>query len=220
MAESIRIILCDDHTVVRAGLRRVLEEQEDLEVVAEAGTAAEAVARAGELHPDVVVMDLGLPDASGIYATGSVLRASPSSAVLVLTVHDDIGYLRRAFAAGATGYLVKDAADTDLVTAVRALAAGGAHVHPRLGAALMRPDPSPAALAGPGGELSDREIEVLRLIALGLTNTEIAERLVVSVRTVESHRSHIQTKLGVRSRAKLVSLARDAGLLEEPTNGP
>ncbi|WP_108665329.1 response regulator transcription factor [Euzebya rosea] len=220
MAETIRIILCDDHTVVRAGLRRVLEEQEDLEVVAEAGTAAEAIARAGELHPDVVVMDLGLPDASGIDATDAVLRSSPGSTVLVLTVHDDIGYLRRAFAAGATGYLVKDAADSDLVTAVRALAAGGEHVHPRLGAALMRPDASPAALAGPGGELSNREIEVLRLIALGFTNTEIAEQLVVSVRTVESHRSHIQTKLGVRSRAKLASLAREAGLLEQPTNGP
>lgn len=215
MADVIRVVLCDDHTVVRSGLRRVLEEQADLEVVAEAGTAAAAVQRAAESHPDVVVMDLGLPDASGIDATRRVRDASPSTAVLVLTVQDDVGYLRQAFAAGATGYLVKDAADTELVAAVRTVAAGGRHVHPRLGAALMGPEPSAAALAGPGGELSDREVEVLKHIALGLTNAEIAERLYVSVRTIETHRAHIHQKLGVRSRAGLVASARDAGLLTD-----
>lgn len=130
-------------------MRRVLEEQADLEVVAEAGTAAAAVQRTAESHPDVVVMDLGLPDASGIDATRRVRDASPSTAVLVLTVHDDVGYLRQAFAAGATGYLVKDAADPELVAAVRTVAAGGRHVHPRLGAAAVGPEPSAAALAGP-----------------------------------------------------------------------
>ncbi len=215
MTDAINILLCDDHTVVRAGLRRVLEEQSDLTVVAEAGTAAEAVERAGELNPDVVVMDLGLPDASGIDASRRIIEANPGIAVLVLTVHDDVGYIRRAFEAGATGYLVKDAADTELVTAVRAVAAGDEHVHPRLGAALMKPEPSAATLSGPGGELSERETEVLQLIALGLTNAEIAERLTLSVRTIESHRSHIHQKLGIRTRAELVGFARDAGLLAE-----
>lgn len=217
MAEVIRVVLCDDHAVVRAGLGRVLEEQADLHVVAEVGTAADAVERAQDLQPDVVVMDLGLPDASGIEATRRVREVSPDTAVLVLTVHDDVAYLRRAFDAGATGYLVKDAADTDLVSAVRAVAAGGEHVHPRLGAALVHSGVASAWLAGPGGELSERETEVLGLVALGLTNNEIAERLYVSVRTVEAHRSHIHQKLGTRSRAELVRAARDAGLLaDEP----
>lgn len=215
VAEVIRILLCEDHTVVRAGLRRVLEEHPDLVVVAETGTAAAAVDRTAELRPDVVVMDLGLPDANGIDATRQIRQVSTGTAVLVLTMHDDLAYLRRAFAAGAKGYLVKDAADTELVTAVRTLARGGEHVHPRLGAALMRPEPAGETLGGPGGDLSDREIEVLQLIALGLTNAEIAERLFVSVRTVESHRSHINQKLNLRTRAELVSAARHAGLLTD-----
>lgn len=220
-AEVIRILLCEDHTVVRSGLRRVLEEHSDLVVVAETGTAATAVERAQELYPDVAVMDIGLPDANGIDATRQIREVSAGTAVLVLTMHDDVGYLQRAFKAGAKGYLVKDAADTDLVTAVRTLAAGGEHVHPRLGAALMRPEPSAAMLGGPGGDLSDREIEVLQLIAFGLTNAEIAERLYVSVRTVESHRSHINHKLNLHTRAELVSVARDAGLLiDDNLQGP
>lgn len=212
MDEPIRVLLCDDHTIVRAGLRRVLEEHDDLDVVAEAATAAEAVARSRDTHPDVVIMDVGLPDANGIDATRQLLTDEPDVAVVILTVHDDLGYLRRAFDAGARGYLVKDAADTELVSAIRAVAAGGEHVHPRLGAALMRAAEQPGPLTGPGGELSAREKEVLGLVALGLTNVEIAERLYVSVRTVETHRSHIHRKLGTRSRADLVRLARRAGL--------
>ena len=215
MAESIRVALCDDHAIVRSGLRRILEAEEDLEVVGEAGSVREAIAIADESHPDVFVMDLGLPDGSGITATAEVLRTSPATRVLVLTVHDDVAYLRRAFDAGAVGYLVKEAADMELVQAIRQVAAGRQYVHPSLGAALLAPDAQPPRLGGPGGDLSDRELEVLSLIALGLTNAEIAERLYVSVRTVETHRAHIHQKLNVRSRAELVRLARDAGLLDD-----
>ncbi|MBF6557844.1 MAG: response regulator transcription factor [Acidimicrobiales bacterium] len=211
----MRVALCDDHSVVRSGLRRILEAEGDLEVVGEAATAAEAVALAGASRPDVFVMDLGLPDRSGIAATAEVREASPSTAVLVLTVHDDLAYLRRAFEAGAVGYLVKEAADIELIQAIRQVAAGRQYVHPSLGAALLAPDAPPARLVGPGGELSDRELEVLRKIAIGLTNAEIAEGLFVSVRTVETHRAHISQKLDVHNRAELVRRAREAGLLED-----
>lgn len=214
MADALRVALCDDHAIVRGGLRRILEEQ-GIVVVGEAGSAAEAEELARGTMPDVFVMDLGLPDVSGIEATARVRLASPGTAVLVLTVHDDVAYLRRAFEAGAMGYLVKDAADVDLVAAVRTVGAGAQYVHPTLGAALLGGAATDHRLTGPGGELSERELEVLRHVALGLTNAEIAEQLYVSVRTVETHRSHIHQKLGVRSRAELVRLARDAGLLSD-----
>ena len=217
MAEVVRIALCDDHAVVRSGLRRILDAEDDLEVVGEASTVKEAIALATETRPDVFVMDLGLPDGSGITATADVGRVSPATRVLVLTVHDDIAYLRRAFEAGAMGYLVKDAADVELVHAVRQVAGGHQYVHPTLGAALLAPDAPAARLAGPGGELSEREIEVLQLIAWGLTNAEIAERLFVSIRTVETHRAHIHQKLNVHTRAELVRLARGANLLDDDT---
>ena len=219
MADRIRVALCDDHALVRSGLRRILEAESDLDVVAEAGTADEAVAVATEIQPDVFVMDLGLPDRSGLAATADVCAASPATKVLVLTVHDDVAYLRRAFEAGAVGYLVKEAADIELVQAVRQVAEGKQYVHPSLGAALLAPDAATARPAGPGGELSEREVEVLEQIAGGLTNAEIAERLNVSVRTVETHRAHVHQKLGVRTRAELVRIARDAGVLA-PVEGP
>lgn len=214
MAERIRIALCDDHAVVRSGLRRILETEPDLEVVAEAGTADEAVTVARDTQPDVFVMDVGLPGRSGIDATSDVCKVSPTTKVLVLTAHDDVAYLRRAFAAGAAGYLVKEAADIELVLAVRQIAAGKQYVHPTLGAALLAPDAATVRPAGPGGELSEREVEILGLIANGLTNAEIAERLYVSIRTVETHRAHIYQKMDVRTRAELVRIARDTGILE------
>lgn len=215
MAEIVRVALCDDHGVVRSGLRRILEAEDDLEVVGEAATVKEAVALARTCLPDVFVMDLGLPDGSGIDATAEVIQASPATRVLVLTVHDDVAYLRQAFDSGAAGYLVKEAADIELVQAIRVVASGKQYVHPTLGAALLAPDAPSARLGGPGGELSDRELEVLKMMALGLTNTEIGQRLYVSVRTVETHRSHIHQKLNVRNRAELVRRAREAGLLDE-----
>lgn len=211
----IRVALCDDHAVVRSGLRRILDAEADLEVVGEAGTAEAAVELAARVHPDVFVMDVGLPDASGIVATARVREASPGTRVVVLTVHDDVAYLRRAFEAGADGYLVKDAADVDLVHAVRTVAAGRQYVHPTLGAQLLEPAGAGPHLRGPGGELSEREIDVLRLVALGRTNAAIAEELYISVRTVETHRAHITQKLGARSRAELVDAARQAGILDD-----
>jgi two-component system response regulator NreC len=218
VADVIRVALCDDHGVVRSGLRHILEAQPDIEVVGEAGSAAEAIDVASQTHPDVFVMDVGLPDRSGIATTADVCAASPTTRVLVLTVHDDVAYLRRAFDAGAVGYLVKEAADIELVQAIRQVAAGKRYVHPSLGAALLAPEAPTARPAGPGGELSEREAEVLGLIAGGLTNSEIAEQLYVSIRTVETHRAHIHQKLNLRTRAELVRVARESGLLEENEN--
>lgn len=211
----VRVALCDDHGIVRSGLRRILDAEDDLEVVGEASNIHEAVTLATTERPDVFVMDLGLPDGNGITATAEVRRVSPGTRVLVLTVHDDVAYLRRAFAAGADGYMVKEAADVELVQAVRQVAAGRQYVHPTLGAALLMAGEPHARLHGPGGDLSEREIEVLRSIASGLTNAEIAAALFVSVRTVETHRAHIHQKLDVRSRADLVRFAREAGLLDD-----
>ena len=218
--DVVRVALCDDHSVVRSGLRRILAAEPDLEVVGEAGTIREAVVLAAAERPDVFVMDLNLPDGSGITATATVRKASPATRVLVLTVHDDVAYLRRAFEAGADGYVLKEAADVELVHAVRQVASGHQYVHPTLGAALLAPDAPTARLGGPGGDLSEREVEVLRCIALGSTNSEIAERLYVSVRTVETHRAHVQQKLNIRTRAQLVRFARDAGLLDPEEQGP
>lgn len=210
----ITVALCDDHAIVRSGLRRILDAETDMVVVGEAGAVAEAVELAQRVTPDVFVMDIGLPDGSGIAAVTSIRAVSRATKVLMLTVHEDVAYLRRAFTAGASGYLVKDAADVELVQAIRQLAAGRQYVHPVLGAALLA-DESPTRLRGPGGELSEREEEVLRSVALGLTNAEIATQLFVSVRTVESHRAHIHQKLGVQNRADLVRLARQRGLLDD-----
>jgi DNA-binding NarL/FixJ family response regulator len=214
MSDVIRVALCDDHAVVRSGLARIVADEPGLEVVGQAGTAEEAVAIARAENPDVFVMDLGLPGTSGIEATRRVVEVSPNTKTLVLTVHDDVAYLRKAFDAGARGYLVKDAADVELVLAIRQVAAGEEYVHPRLGAALLSPGAT-GRVAGPGGELSERELEVLRLVALGNTNAQIAADLYVSVRTVETHRAHVQQKLGIKTRADLVRYSREHGLLDE-----
>jgi len=223
MADAIRVALCDDHAVVRRGLQLILDAESDLVVVGVAGGVAEAVLLADATKPDVFVMDLGLPDGNGIDATAELRRVSPATQVLILTVHDDVAYLRSAFAAGAAGYVVKEAADIELVDAVRQVAAGRRYVHPTLGAALLAPPDEPgvgrsdsatSGLTGPGGELSQREVEVMRFMAMGLTSAEIADRLFVSVRTIETHRAHIHQKLDVRNRAQLVRRAREAGLLD------
>lgn len=209
MPEPIRVALCDDHAMVRAGLRRVLAEDGEIDVVGEAATAEEAVTLARAERPDVFVVDLGLRGESGVDATRRIGEVSPATAVLVLTVHDDVAYLRRAFAAGARGYLVKDAADVDLVLAVRRVASGKQHVDPRLGAALLTPEGAPA---GAAGGLSDAELRILSLIAQGHTNAEIAADQRVSVRTLEARRAELQRKLGLHTRAELVRFARQAGL--------
>jgi two-component system, NarL family, response regulator NreC len=209
----IRVVSVDDHAVVRSGLKLVLEAEDDIEVVAEAGNMREAVFAVRREKPDVVLMDLVMPGGSGIDATPAVLKEAPDAKVLVLSMQDDPVYVREAFAAGASGYVLKEAADTELVQAVREVAAGGSYVHPALGARLAvseaeerrRSDEDP---------LSEREREVLKLLALGHTNQEIAKTLYLSVRTVETHRAHIMQKLHLSSRAELVRYALEQGHLE------
>ncbi|MGD9696269.1 MAG: response regulator [Thermoleophilia bacterium] len=211
MSEPVRIVLVDDHAVLRSGLRLLLEREEGLEPVGEAGTAEEALRALPRTRPDVVVMDIEMPGMGGYEGVSALRARAPDVRVLVLSMHDQAEDVRRAFEAGADGYLLKAAADEDLVRAIRAVADGERYVHPSLGAALAAPPPSDRPL----DELTGREREVLRLLALGHTNQEIAQRLVVSVRTVESHRAHVMTKLRVTTRAGLVRVALDAGLLED-----
>jgi two-component system, NarL family, response regulator NreC len=211
---SIRVLIVDDHAVVRAGLRLLLDAEDDIETVGEAGDPRQAIFEARSTKPDVVLMDVVLGDESGIAVTPELLHEQPQARVLVLSMQDDPRYVREAFAAGAHGYVLKEAADTELVTAVREVARGGSYVHPALGARMAAADAA-AANAAEHDPLSDREREVLRLLALGHTNQEIAEMLFISVRTAETHRAHIMQKLRLETRAELVRYALAQGLLNE-----
>ncbi len=213
----IRVLIVDDHAVVRSGLRRVLEAEEDIEVVGEAGDMRTAVFEAREQKPDVVLMDVVMPGGTGIEATPAVLKEVPEARVLILSMQDDPLYVRQAFEAGASGYVLKEAADTEVVGAVREIADGGRYVHPTLGASLVAAEAEERARAD-ADPLSEREHEVLRLLALGHTNQEIAGVLFLSVRTVETHRAHIMQKLRLTTRAELVRYAIDSGLLEEESS--
>jgi two-component system response regulator NreC len=199
---------------VRSGLKLLLDAEEDLEVVGEAGNFQEAVLRTRSLKPDVVLMDVVMPGASGIETTPAVLKEHPDAHVLVLSMQDDPTYVREAFAAGASGYVLKEAADEEVVGAIREVAGGGRYVHPTLGARLIAADAEERARAE-ADPLTDREREVLRLLALGHTNQEIAKSLFLSVRTVETHRAHIMQKLRLSTRAELVQYAMEQGLLEQ-----
>jgi two-component system response regulator NreC len=210
---QIRIVLADDHAVVRSGLKLLLDAEEGFEVLAEAGDV-DAMLRAVLGHkPDVLILDLNMPGAvTSIEALPSIAERSPGTSVVVLTMQEDPEYARQALRAGALAYVLKEAADTELVEAVRLAAVGETYLNPRLGAKLAA---APSAADGPADDLSPRELEVLRLVALGHTNTEIGEQLFLSVRTVETHRAHVQQKLGRSTRAELVRYALDRGLLDE-----
>jgi len=210
---TIRVLVVDDHAVVRAGLRRVLDAEVDIETVGEASNVERAVFEALEARPDVVLMDVVMPGKTGIEGMPALLQAVPDVKVLMLSMQDDPRYVREAFEAGASGYVLKEAADTDVVDAVRAVAAGERYVHPALGARLIAAE-SEERKRAESDPLSEREREVLRLLALGHTNQEIAARLYISVRTAETHRAHIMQKLGLSSRAELVRYALDHGLVE------
>ena len=210
--DEITIVLADDHAVVRAGLRLLLDQAGGLRVVSEAGDAGSALRTVLGHKPSVLVLDLNMPgELTSLDAIPKVGDASPGTRVVVLTMQEDPEFARRALQAGAAGYVLKEAADSELVEAVRRAAAGDTYLNPRLGAALAA---APAAPSGPPDDLSPREVEVLRLIALGHTNAEIAEQLFISVRTVETHRAHIQQKLRRSTRAELVRYALDRGLLD------
>jgi two-component system response regulator NreC len=215
---SIRVVIVDDHAILRSGLRRVLEAEPDIEVVGEAENADRAVFETLQSKPDVVVMDVVMPGKSGIEGMPAVLQAAPEAKVLVLSMQDEPRYVREAFENGASGYVLKEAADAELVAAIREVAQGGRYVHPELGARLVAAE-SEERRRAEEDPLSDREREVLRLLALGHTNQEIAKQLYISVRTAETHRAHIMQKLRLSSRAELVRYALDQGLLEE-LNGP
>ena len=210
----IRVLIVDDHAVVRSGLRLLLDKEKDIEVVGEAGNVGEAVLEARSVKPDVVLMDVVMPGQSGIDGIPSVLREAPKAKVLLLSMQDDPQYVRQAFGAGACGYVLKEAADTEVVAAVREVAGGGRYVHPALSARLAAAEAEDRARAD-ADPLSDREREVMRLLALGHTNQEIAKMLFISVRTAETHRAHIMQKLRLTTRAELVAYAIEHGLLDE-----
>ncbi|HET7556098.1 MAG TPA: response regulator transcription factor [Gaiellaceae bacterium] len=212
---ATRVLIVDDHAVVRSGLRLVLEAEDDLEPVGEAGTAREAIFEARSTKPDVILLDVVMPEQSGLDAIPTLLHENPQAKVLVLSMQDDPQYVREAFAAGASGYVLKEAADSEVVAAVREVAGGGRYVHPELGARLVAAESAERKRAEED-PLSERESEVLRLLALGHTNQEIAKQLFISVRTAETHRAHIMQKLRLSSRAELVRYALDRGLLEDP----
>jgi two-component system response regulator NreC len=204
------IVIADDHAVVRAGLRMLLDAEPDMEVVAEAGDV-EAASRYVRGHkPTVLVLDLNMPGQRSLDAIPRLREQSPGTQIVVLTMEADPAFAREALQAGALGYVLKDAANTELVEAVRMAADGRTYLNPQLGARLAS---EPVAPPGPPGELTEREAEVLGLIALGHTNNEIAEQLYLSVRTVESHRAHIQQKLRLSTRAELVRYALDHDLV-------
>lgn len=206
LRDTIRIVIADDHRLVRSGLRLLLGEEEDLEVVAEAGDVATALQLVAELEPEVVVLDLSMPGRSGMEAIPDMVASSPATHVVVLTMRSDPAFAARAMAAGASAFVLKECADSELRTAIRASLAGGTYVTPRADA--RRAGGSSGAIG-----LTSREREVLRVIALGHTNGEIAELLGLSVRTVESHRAHITQKVGRSTRAELVRAARELQLL-------
>jgi DNA-binding NarL/FixJ family response regulator len=224
---TIRVLLADDHAVLRAGLQMLINAQPGMEVVGEAGDSQEALAKVRQLNPDVLTLDLTMPGGSSIQLIEQLRRECPHTQVLVLTMHDDPAYLRAALAAGSAGYVVKTAADTDLLSAIRGVCQGRTVVNVSLPTAtvqtaLDRDAGAASAQAAGSAALSPREREVLILLARGHTNQEIANKLFLSVKTVETYRARIADKLGLRTRADLVRYALEVGLLgpEAPAQEP
>ena len=209
--EDITVVLADDHAVVRKGLRLLVDAEPELRVVAEAGTLPDALRMVRAHRPAVIVLDLNMPGGSSLEAIPTMLEQAPTTAIVVLTMQDEPSFARRALQAGALGFVLKEAADDELLGAIRLAAEGETYLNPRLGARVAA---QPAESTGPPDDLSERELEVLRLIALGHTNAEIAGQLYLSVRTVESHRAHIQQKTLQASRAELVQYALAHGLVD------
>ena len=209
--EDITVVLADDHVVVRKGLRLLVDAEPELRVVAEAGTLPDALRMARAHRPAVIVLDLNMPGGSSLEAIPTMLEQAPTTAIVVLTMQNEPSFARQALQAGALGFVLKEAADDELLGAIRLAAEGETYLNPRLGARLAA---QPLEPAGPPDDLSEREVEVLKLIALGHTNTEIAGKLYLSVRTVESHRAHIQQKTRQSSRAELVRYALAHGFVD------
>jgi two-component system response regulator NreC len=210
---TVRILIADDHGVLRAGLRALLHGAADMQVVAEAGNGEDALQVADQVRPDLILLDISMPGLDGIEVTRRLKHTVPNSRVLIMTMHEDTGLLREALRAGASGYIVKRAVESELIIAIQAVRRGELYVHPALTRGLfeeLEPHPTPIKQAE---ALSPREVDVLRLIAEGYTNRQIAASLALSVRTVESHRASIMDKLGLHSRADLARYAAERGLL-------
>ncbi len=214
---AVRVLIADDHAIVRAGLRAVLKAEAEMELVGEAFGGEEALALVESLHPDVLVLDLSMPDLDGIQVTRHVHSSAPGVRVLILTVHEDEALLREALRAGAAGYILKHAAEAELISAIHTVQRGEIYIHPKLVRSLLvetekqvHPGPQPEEL------LTPRELDVLNRIVQGYTNRQIAEELIISVRTVEGYRANMTEKLGLHSRAELVRYAREHHLLDRP----
>ncbi|MFL5466650.1 MAG: response regulator [Gemmatimonadaceae bacterium] len=212
---KLRIMLADDHETVREGLKMIVNAQDDMEVVGFAGDGREAVARAQELLPDVLVMDISMPKLNGLKATEKLNAVCPQVKVLTLSRHADDGYIRELLAAGACAYVLKQSAPGELIHAIRAVAAGGKYIDPKLAAKVMGSYSDRGPRGEAKGNLSDRESEVLRLIALGYSNKEIAARLSLSVKTIEVHKANAMRKLNITSRIDLVRYAIFQGWLQD-----
>lgn len=217
--KKIRVLLADDHAVLRAGLRALLNAQADMEVVGEAGDGAQAVRLAQALAPDIALLDISMPGMDGLAALRQMRRLCPQTRAVVLTMHEEAGFLRQVLEAGGAGYVLKRAAESELLAAIRAVRRGEVFVDPAMTHELVQAylgRENAAAPSAAEAELSPRETEVLALIAAGYTNQQIAEKLVISVKTVETHKAHIMEKLGARSRVDLVRYALEKGLLKPP----
>ncbi len=211
----IRILIADDHGVIRAGLRALLEKEPGLQVVGEAADGREALERALELRPDILLLDITMPGLDGVEVTRRLHQAQPGVRVLILTLHEGVSMLREALASGAAGYIVKRAVDTELLGAIQAVARGEIYVHPSMAQALIQ-DLSPLKQTAkpPAALLTQREHQVLQLIARGQTNRQIAKQLSLSVRTVDTHRANLMNKIGASNRAELVQYAMEHHLLD------
>ena len=215
--EKIRLLLADDHGVLRAGLKTLFSAQPDIEVVAEASDGDDAVRQSRETNPDIVLMDITMPGLNGLAATQKIKRQNPETKVLILTMHEDESYLHQAFRAGADGYVPKKAADTEVIAAIRATFRGEHFIHPSMTSSLvagLRQREMPDTTTWQNDGLSEREREVLRLLALGHTNQQIADTLYLSVKTVETYKSRLKEKLGCEGRAELVRYAIRMGLID------
>ena len=218
MTTPLRILLVDDHAVLPSGLRLLIDNQADLQVVGEAGTAAEALGKVRALQPDIIILDLNMPGMDGLTAIPLLQQESPQSRILILTMHDDVNYLQGALRTGASGYILKKAVDTELLMAIQTVMRGETYVHSAMSEKLLQKiDTHTVAVktqADPWDSLSDRERDVLRLVALGYTNAEIASELFLSVKTVETYRTRGMEKLNLQTRAQLVKSALARGILE------
>ena len=224
----IRVLLADDHAVLRAGLKTLLDAEPDIEVVGEARDGEECVRKAAELEPEIVLLDINMPGLNGLEALDALSRRKADCRVLVLTMIDDPSYMRQVLASGGAGYVLKQAAGEELLSAIRTVHDGGVFLHPHHARYLADIDGVEDEAAAPGGSgshegydsLSPREAEVFRLVALGYRNTEIAEELFISVKTVETYKARMMSKLGLGTRAALVRLALELGLLNSPVRRP